>query len=253
MQRSRSSAEVIPFIRIKETNTKNPKIWYKNLFGFFNDERQKYMKYANIFWDWNGTLVDDVDLAMDAANDMLCRRNREPITKTQYYAYIDTPIIRFYEHIFDFSQITIEEIMVEFNEYYCRNLSDYPLMKGAKDVLQEFLEKGIKQSVLSSSSNEMLLPYVEKFGLNKYFESILGASDNYCNGKTERAIKYIREKNINPKNCILIGDTLHDFDTACAIGCDCILIPNGHQSKEDLVATGATIAEDICLISSMIF
>lgn len=211
------------------------------------------MKYKTIFWDWNGTLIDDVDLAMAASNSILSKRNKIKITKEQYYEYIDIPIMRFYERIIDFSEISFEEIMVEFNAYYTQNLSSYPLMQGAKEVLSELAGNGMTQIVLSSSSNEMLLPFMEKFGVRQYFAHVLGASDNYCNGKTERALKFIRENQMKADDCVLIGDMIHDFDTASAIGCDCILIPNGHQSKRDLAATGARIADDIKLIPDIIY
>lgn len=211
------------------------------------------MKYTHVFWDWNGTLIDDMDCALLAVNSMLAKRNKETITKTQYYEYIDTPIKRFYDHIFDFSDITMEEIMDDFNYYYNFHLSDSPLMNGAKEVLNEIDKKGIIQIIISSSSNIMLLPYAEKTGVKSYFKHILGSPDGYVNGKIERAEKFISDKNINPKKCVLIGDTLHDFDTSSAIGCDCILIPNGHQSREDLLSVGAIISDDIRDITKLIF
>ena len=54
------------------------------------------MKYKNILWDWNGTLIDDVGVALEAVNIMLERRSLPKINIGQYYSYVDTPIIRFY-------------------------------------------------------------------------------------------------------------------------------------------------------------
>ena len=58
------------------------------------------MTLTTILWDWNGTLADDVQVALRSVNDILARRNRSPITTEDYYSYIDTPIRRFYEHLF---------------------------------------------------------------------------------------------------------------------------------------------------------
>ena len=57
------------------------------------------MAYKHIFWDFNGTLADDVKAALAAVNDMLERKGRKPITLGQYYEYVETPIIGFYRHI----------------------------------------------------------------------------------------------------------------------------------------------------------
>jgi len=204
--------------------------------------------YTHIFWDWNGTLIDDLDCSMKAVNCILAKRGREPITKEQYYAYIDTPIKRFYDHLFDFTDITMDDIMYEFNYFYRQNIHTFPLMDGAQKVLDELDKAGYVQIILSSSSNEMIIPFAEKTGVIGYFDHILGSSDNLVLGKIERAVSFIKENRINPENCVLIGDTLHDFDTAQAIGCFCILIPNGHQSRADLLSTGAAVVDDIKLV-----
>ena len=211
------------------------------------------MAYDYVFWDWNGTLIDDMSCSLKAVNSMLEKRGKTSITDEQYFAYIDTPIIRFYEHIFDFTEIGMDEIMDDFNHYYSLYIDESPLMRGAEAVLEELNIKGCMQLVLSSSPNEFILPLAEKTGIKRFFTHILGATDRLVNGKTERAVSFVQKNSINPCSCVVIGDTLHDYDTACAIGCDCILIPNGHQSKDDLIKPGATIAEDIFLIPKMLF
>jgi phosphoglycolate phosphatase len=99
----------------------------------------------------------------------------------------------------------------------------------------------------------MIIPFAKKIGVFNYFDHILGSLDNLVLGKIERAVDFIKENRINPENCVLIGDTLHDFDTAQAIGCSCVLIPNGHQSKADLLSTGALVLDDIKLVPEFIY
>ena len=57
------------------------------------------MRYSHIFWDFNGTIIDDVGNALQCVNDMLERKGRQPITLDDYYTYVETPIIGFYRHI----------------------------------------------------------------------------------------------------------------------------------------------------------
>jgi phosphoglycolate phosphatase-like HAD superfamily hydrolase len=99
---------------------------------------------------------------MKAVNCILAKRGRKPITKEQYYEYIETPIKRFYDHLFDFTDITMEDIIVEFNYFYRQNICDFPLMDGAAEVIAELDKSGVKQMILSSSSNEMIVPYAKK-------------------------------------------------------------------------------------------
>ena len=39
------------------------------------------MKYKNIVWDWNGTLLDDLQTGVDTLAEMLSRRNIKPLSR----------------------------------------------------------------------------------------------------------------------------------------------------------------------------
>ena len=53
-------------------------------------------EYKVLIWDFNGTLIDDIDAALSSVNDMLIRRSLPVINFEQYASYVDTPIIKFY-------------------------------------------------------------------------------------------------------------------------------------------------------------
>ena len=50
------------------------------------------IKPSWVFWDYNGTLIDDVGTALESVNDMLRKRDMPCINMEQYKSYIDTPI-----------------------------------------------------------------------------------------------------------------------------------------------------------------
>ena len=51
---------------------------------------------------------------------------------------------------------------------------------------------------------------------------------------------------------VLIGDTLHDYDTAKAMGVPCILCAIGHQSKEDLLTAGVPVVGRFSQLESLL-
>ena len=57
------------------------------------------MKYKNIVWDWNGTLLNDLETGVDTLNDMLQRRQLLPLTIEEYKEHFEFPVIRFYEKV----------------------------------------------------------------------------------------------------------------------------------------------------------
>ena len=63
--------------------------------------------------------------------------------------------------------------------------------------------------------------------------------------KSKKEKKWIAELNLNPQDVLLIGDTIHDYDVSKHMGCDCLLITNGHNSYEKLVKLKTAIVRSL--------
>ena len=55
-----------------------------------------------------------------------------------------------------------------------------------------------------------------------------------------------------PEESVLIGDTIHDFEVAEAVGMKCILVSHGHQYKDRLKAAGVPVIQDFSEIAKHI-
>ena len=116
------------------------------------------MNYKYIFWDWNGTLLNDAHVSFDAVNIMLNRRGLPIINFDQYREYVDVPIIKFYEKVMDVSKESMDALHVEFNSLCDSLFPDDPLFPEAVSVLNYLSEKGIKHYIFSSSAQRVILP-----------------------------------------------------------------------------------------------
>lgn len=210
------------------------------------------MGRLTVFWDWNGTLCDDVRTALDAVNDMLRRRGKREIDLPSYHACIDTPISRFYEHFFDFSVDPMEKLAEEYRRYYREHLPENCAMPGAEAVLNELRRAGARQVLLSSSHRDSILPALTGTGLKGYFDAVLAAENWLALSKTERAKAYCAREGIAGEDAWFIGDALHDRDTAIACGGRCLLLPIGHQSADRLRQAGEDFCADISEVPSRI-
>lgn len=200
-------------------------------------------QYRVVIWDWNGTLADDAEVSRRATNDILKKRGKPPITMAQYYEYIDTPISRFYEHLFDLNEVPMSVISREFQVGYAKYFES--LHKGVPELLEDMRRLGLRQVVLSSGNQTVIQRDMERFGIRQYFETILGADDLLAESKLERGKQWVETQKISPSEMVLIGDTLHDYETARAMGTDCILCAIGHQSEQDLLTAGVPVARTI--------
>ncbi|GAB4275556.1 MAG: HAD-IA family hydrolase [Candidatus Rifleibacteriota bacterium] len=203
-------------------------------------------KWEHVFWDWNGTLLDDVDECIKIINVSLQKRNLKPIGKIEYLEKFQFPVKKYYEAIgFDFSRETFENAGKEYINAYSDRMFACSLHASAIDVLEKFHDAGISQYIVSALNFNSLERCVTSFGLTKFFKKIKGLDDHYAYSKIELGRELIAEIGIDPKKAVLIGDTLHDYETACAMGIDCILIAAGHNSSERLQKCGVPVFDDL--------
>lgn len=202
-------------------------------------------KYKYIIWDWNGTLLDDINASLRSVNDMLEKRRMPPIDKNTYRDAIGVPIRVFYDKIFDMSREDYNVIIKEYNERYIYHLSGCGLSDGAEELLEKFASEGKKQVIVSSSNNAQLMENVEKYGVMKWFDAILGAADFMADSKIDRAVSYLKKHNAGAGETLVIGDLAHDAMLAKEINADCILISTGHEKPERLDSSGAKIIDSL--------
>lgn len=203
------------------------------------------MKYTHIIWDWNGTLLDDIGASLASVNDMLAARGEPPMGKERYKECIGTPIIRFYEQVFDLEKEDYPSILAEYNAGYMRHLEACGLTEGAERAIEIFAAAGLHQAIVSSSNNAQLCGNAKRFGVFEKFEAVLGAADFNADSKIERARKYLRENGGENGRVLVVGDLEHDAEMAAEIGADCVLLTSGHEHPERLARSGAVIFDKI--------
>jgi len=162
------------------------------------------------------------------------------------------PIINFYRNAgFDFSAEPFEVLAKEYiSLYHSEKSGNCKLYPNSEATLESLHKSGISQIILSASEKSNLLSQVNEFDIVKYFDEILGISDIYAKGKVDIGLEYISKNDIS--KAILIGDSAHDCEVAEALGVDCLLIPNGHQTIETLQSCGVPIVDDISCITELV-
>ena len=210
------------------------------------------MRYKNVFWDWNGTVIDDAAASLSAVNAMLADKGLAPITLERYRELIDVPIIRFYERVMDVSGETMETLAEKFNAYYEEFLPECPVRSETRSLLFKLSKLGVRQYVFSSSEKGIIESGIERYGLGGIFSEVLGASDRRVESKVERTAAFFARERLKASESVFIGDMVHDAETARAVGADCILIGGGHQSIRALAKSGAMVAADTASLAKLL-
>ena len=190
-----------------------------------------------IIWDWNGTLLNDVELAVSVVNTLLTERNLPGLHHQKYKETFDFPVKKFYDDLgFTYESESFADLCHRFVEKFMAGFRHTPLQLGMFEVIKECHEQGLKQSVLSASDQVSLDEMIGHFQLRPYFDFVYGIGDKFAASKVARGEELMTIGKFNPAETVLIGDTLHDLEVADALGIDALLLAHGHQTAERLRA-----------------
>ncbi len=185
-----------------------------------------------VLWDWNGTLLDDTQAALDTLNTMLERRGRKPIEMGFYRDRFAFPVRPFYEDI----GVCLENedwdaLAREYHDVY----AERPKRLNAETfaALQLVEESGAKQSIISALRQDLLEEITAELGVARFMERVCGVDNLDGKGKIPRAKELLTELKALHGNAdfTLIGDSLHDKEVADSLGIRCVLCAQGSHAS----------------------
>lgn len=207
-------------------------------------------RYRHIIWDWNGTLLDDIDLCIDVMNVLLARSKLARLDRARYHALFDFPVRDYYARLgFEERLDPFERLSVDFITAYEKRRQECRLHPNVEQLLAAVAAAGLTQSVLSAYRQDTLREVVQHFGLATHFLRLTGADNIYAHGKIELGRSWVEELALPRDTILLVGDTLHDLDVANALGIDCVLVAGGHHSAERLRARSMHVLPNLAALA----
>lgn len=197
----------------------------------------------NIFFDFNGTILDDLELTYELLLESLEKYNLPFVSLEQYRNLFCFPVKKYYENVgFDFNKINFNELATDFiNQYSIRQEKETRLFENCKETLEKLKNKGFHLYILTATEYSLLVKQLNHLGIHNYFDGLIAANNNLAMGKIDYGKLYIKEHNIDLSKSIMIGDTVHDYEVSKEIGMECLLFTKGHNTKENLSKIGKTV------------
>lgn len=193
--------------------------------------------YDHIVWDWNGTLLSDIDHAVRTVNVLLEKRRLPLLTMSSYKEKFHFPIRSYYTVLgFDLKNESFETLCDEFVDLFMSGVFDCPLVSGATDLLAKIKHHGKKQSILSASDQQNLDRMIQHFQLSQHLDHVYGIADKFAASKVYRGRELVQNSGVSAQNTILVGDTNHDLEVGKELGIDVLLVAHGHQEASRLRA-----------------
>lgn len=199
-----------------------------------------------IIWDWNGTLLDDLELSIDAMNKMLIRRNYPLLEKKRYQEIFTFPVRKYYEAAgVNFAEHEWDEVAMEFIVNYRENVSRAFLHQEVPELIDYFRQRGCRQFILSAMQQDFLEETIRERMDIGVFEKVIGLNNHYAATKSANAKMLVNRSGLEKDEIVMIGDTLHDHEVARDAGILCVLVADGHQSRKRLESSGKCVVEKL--------
>ena len=199
-----------------------------------------------VIWDFNGTLLDDIDLVVRTVNRQLGKRGLGPLTAAEYRDVFGFPVEAYYRRLgVTFEEESMVELSADFFADYEPRLVDCSLHEGIGRALGDLAEAGLHQFVLSAMEERMLRETLEALGILNQFIAVYGLAHQKGDSKLNRGRELMADHAIDPTAALMIGDTAHDAEVAESLGLGCALIARGHQSRARLEETRWPVYDDV--------
>jgi phosphoglycolate phosphatase-like HAD superfamily hydrolase len=205
----------------------------------------------HLVWDWNGTLLDDLPLIVEAANAALGAFGAAPISVAEYRDRFTRPVLGFYRWALGREVDAAEAGVIDraFFDHYHARVDGVGLNSEALDAVGEARRRGATQSVLSMWWHDRLVPAVERLGLGSFMVAVDGLRGAAGESKEQHLgehLELLGELLPEIGDVVLIGDVTDDAVAAAAGRIGCVLVDTGSQSRRVLETTGRPVVSSLC-------
>ena len=197
---------------------------------------------THLVWDWNGTLLNDLNLVVTATNASLTSLGGTPTTAEEHRRDFRRPVIDYYAQTLGRSLTSEDFAKLDevFHRTYALGLPECALAADAVTALTSWQGS---QSLLSMWFHTELVPTVERYGLAAHFRRVDGLRDARGGGhKAPHLVAHLEALGLTGPDCLLIGDSLDDAEAAASVGARCVLYAGGFTDLDRLNAVGVPVA-----------
>jgi len=190
----------------------------------------------NIFFDWSGTLVDDLPAVWEATNHVFRLAGVHELPLEQFRAEFCLPFKKFYDRYTP--HVPMEQLETWFHSHFAQSQHAVVEMPHARELLESCQRRGVRLFVLSTMHPSHFSIQCAALRFDTYFErSHVGILD-----KEARIRDLLLEDKVQPVETLMVGDMQHDIDTArrgglfsCAVLTGYTGLEQLQQSKPDLI------------------
>ena len=204
--------------------------------------------YPCIMFDLDGTLCDTLRDLAEATNHALRKAGYPEQPLEKYKIMVGNGLTRLMERALPPEAVTPETVAalrVSMLEYYNQHLLDYTRpYPGISELVQSLKSRGAALYVVTNKPQAQASTIVENL-FPGCFSGVAGQREGMPTKPDPWGIRlFMNEGGFTPKDCLFVGDSNVDAQTAAAGGLACAGVTWGFRSREELLSAGAVWAVD---------
>ena len=202
------------------------------------------MKYELAIFDMDGNILDTLEDLTDSLNYALSLSKYPTRTLEEVRSFVGNGLRKLIERATPSktSKEALEKVFVDFTSYYPNHCFDKTKpYAGIIEVIQTLRNQGIKTAVVSNKAN-----YAVQILCKQYFDGLfdfaVGEQEGVQKKPAPDSVNLVIDKlNAKYSDCVYIGDSDVDIQTAANAKIDCISVTWGFRDVDFLTEQGANI------------
>lgn len=197
--------------------------------------RGDQVKYKNIVFDIDGTLIDTEQPILSSLQKVILRHQNKMVALDELRFALGIPGKETLEKL---GIDDLEGALLLWDEYYQQYLPQIHPFPGVEPVLRALKAKSFTLGIITSKTKREYQNDFCQLGLAHYFDYTICAEDSIKHKPDpEPMIRYLERAKAHSDEVLFVGDSIYDMQCAQGAGVDCALALWGCRQPQGIRAT----------------
>ncbi|MGQ9543904.1 MAG: HAD family hydrolase [Candidatus Bathyarchaeia archaeon] len=197
-----------------------------------------------VIFDFDGTLVDSYEAHLESFRRALNRHGLKVEAEEIYKRFGKPARVILAEVLPETVHHRIDDLVREKRKEFVETSRKIRLFEGVEDTLRYLKSKGIRLGLATSADRLSVMGVLERFGLQTYFDTILSSEDvEEAKPNPKIFIMAAERLGVDPKECIIVGDSIFDVIAASEAGIRVVIIANNPFQIGEVKARGVKVLD----------
>lgn len=184
-----------------------------------------------IVFDFDGTLVDTIDMAINIFNKIAHEYNLKQIEEEDRIA-LTTQKPKDLMKIYEVTQLKVVLLLLRIRKEMGKNLSDLKIVGDIKETLLGLKQSGFRLGILTSNSKNNVGIFLENNGMSDIIDFIYSGKNLFGKDKVMKSM--LEQEKISKDEIIYVGDEMRDIEASKKVGIPVIAVSWGLNKREAL-------------------